>query len=372
MRKRTWKKKDNLIKIAIIMFAVSLLLTTGYGLFHDEIKITGTISTRRADPGHDPEEIISGAELKEKMSALVGTMGYQNITGFVHSSSPPSYDIMNNPANIISGPYSTYPTYIWLSGHLICWWSQGSPKMPQDASSMFEGCSNLTNIRGLADFDWSTCHNASKMFSGCTNLSNLSFIRNVDVSNITDMSEMFKESNNLRSINYLASWDVSKVENFSRMFFDCPNLYDVSGINGWNIKSDANFYQMFGGTNGTSPSKPSFTNVPGSFDGEGTFIPSRGRSVIQENVIDEEITNTIDDSNIIESSNIVEENVVESENIETNNTIEQSIVNEIEESEKNFEEKNNGIEDLTNVEDKVDETNEKDENVDDKSVSESN
>ena len=64
--------------------------------------------------------------------------------------------------------------------------------------------------------------------------------------------------------------------------------------------------------------------------------------------------------------------MVESENIETDNTIEQIIVNEIEESEKNFEEKNNNIEDLTSVEDKVHEPNEKDENADNKSVSESN
>ena len=64
--------------------------------------------------------------------------------------------------------------------------------------------------------------------------------------------------------------------------------------------------------------------------------------------------------------------MVESENIETDNTIEQNIVNEIEESEKNFEEKNNTIEDLTNIEDKVHEPDEKDENVDDKIVSESN
>ena len=394
MRKRTWKRQDKLIKIAIIMFAVCIFMTTGYGLFHDEVKINGTATARATDPNHDPEEILSGSEFKEKLISLVGTMGYQNIAGFLHSNRPPSYQIQNDPSHDISGPDSTYPCYVWLNNNNIYWWSPGTPKMPQDASSMFEGFSNLTSIQGLSYFDWSTCKNMENMFSGCMNLNNLQPLQNINVSNVTNMKGLFNGCQNLRFINYLSNWNVSnvtdmsymfynnKIQNlnslsnwnvgnvldYTRMFYECSTINDATGINNWNINGNAIFYQMFYGVSNT----PTFSNVTGSFDGEGTFIPSRSRSVIQENVIDEEITNTIDDSNIIESSNIVEENKVESENIETNNTIEQIIVNEIEESEKNFEEKNNSIEDLTNVEDKVYELNEKGEKADDKSTSESN
>ena len=159
MRKRTWKRQDKLIKIAIIMFAVCIFMTTGYGLFHDEVKINGLATARATNPNHDPEEIISGSELKERLISLVGTMGYQNIAGFMHSNRPPSYQIQNDPSHDISGPDSTYPCYVWLNNNNIYWWSPGTPKMPQDASSMFEGFSNLTSIQGLGYFDWSTCNN---------------------------------------------------------------------------------------------------------------------------------------------------------------------------------------------------------------------
>ena len=364
MRKKTWKKKDNLIKLAIIMLLVSILMTTGYGLFHDDIKLVGSANVRRINSGHDPDEVISGAEVRKKIIAIVGTAGYQNVRSFVHASAPPANfsQIQNNPNHIISGEFATHPTYIWYENQSIRWYSQGTPKMPQSSASMFEGFSSLQTISGLTDFDFSTCHDMSNMFKDCMNLNNLRPIQYANTSNVTNMSGIFSGCQNLKNLNYLSGWNVSNVTDFSYSFYNTNTLEDASGINNWNISASANFYKMFGSSSQwPNQVRPTFTAVTGSFNNEGTFIPAGGRSLqvqkptedisseleeldksveyINENNISNEIKE--DDNNII-IENETTDNTIKDEPKE-NNENEESLINTKETIDENSEVEANSI-----------------------------
>ena len=80
------------------------------------------------------------------------------------------------------------------------------------------------------------------MFAGCTSITNLSGLEN---------------------------WNVSKAESFINMFINCRSLEDVSFINNWDISKTASFSQMFSDV----PTHPEFSKVQGTWSG-GTFIPT--------------------------------------------------------------------------------------------------
>ena len=84
----------------------------------------------------------------------------------------------------------------------------------------------------------STHTDLSWMFYGCTNLTTINNIEQWDTSNVTDMSLMFDSCNNLTSID-VSSFDMSNVENTSSMFGSCRNLtsLDLSNFNTSNVTS---------------------------------------------------------------------------------------------------------------------------------------
>lgn len=84
-----------------------------------------------------------------------------------------------------------------------------------------------------------------------------------------DMLEgFFQDCSKLTNIEPIRYWDVSNVKNMKNAFRDMKELQDASAINNWKIESVTNFQEMFRNT----PGKPTFTNVNGTFSGNGTFV----------------------------------------------------------------------------------------------------
>ena len=87
------------------------------------------------------------------------------------------------------------------------------------------------------------------MFSGCTSLSDLSALANWNVSHVTDMNSLFSGCKSLSNLSGLADWDVSRVTRMSYLFSNCTSLSDVSAIAHWNLSSIPNgsfyWYRMF-------------------------------------------------------------------------------------------------------------------------------
>jgi surface protein len=105
--------------------------------------------------------------------------------------------------------------------------------------SMFKGCSQITTINRINEWNVSQVTNMSDMFS--QSLFNQD-ISGWNVSNVTDMSYMFSNSSNFnQNIN---SWNTSKVSNMFSMFAGTPFNQP---LNSWNVSGVTNMYGMFAG-----------------------------------------------------------------------------------------------------------------------------
>ena len=84
------------------------------------------------------------------------------------------------------------------------------------------------------------------------------------------MYEVYCGCSNISDLTALANWDANSVTNMYLMFYKCTQLTDTSAINDWDISSVTNFGDMFGGC----PSHPEFTKRSGTWDKYGTFKPT--------------------------------------------------------------------------------------------------
>ena len=110
-----------------------------------------------------------------------------------------------------------------------------SLKINNNATRVFQGCSNLTNIGTL---DTSNVTNMTRMFDACYVLTS---VPTLDTSNVTNMSYMFQ---NCKKIISAPTLDTSKVTNMNGMFRNCEKLTNISLTNTSNV---TNMNSMFSG-----------------------------------------------------------------------------------------------------------------------------
>jgi surface protein len=116
--------------------------------------------------------------------------------------------------------------------------------------------------------------NSGNYFAGCVNL-DLSSVN--DVLNLTgtnDLTQMFIGCSSITTINNINNWDVSNVTNMGYMFGSCYSFND--DIGNWDVSNVVNMEQMFNGSsfnNGGSSSINNW-NVSGVTNMEGMFIGS--------------------------------------------------------------------------------------------------
>ena len=91
-------------------------------------------------------------------------------------------------------------------------------------NSMFYGCSKLTSIEGIGEWDTSSVRNMRSMFYNCSDLSSLEGIGEWDTSEVTNMSYMFYNCSDLSSLEGIENWDTSKVTDIGSMFCYCSGL----------------------------------------------------------------------------------------------------------------------------------------------------
>jgi surface protein len=98
---------------------------------------------------------------------------------------------------------------------------------------------------------------------------------------VADMSFMFNGASSLIDLNAISDWDTGSVTNMSDMFRYASSLTDVSALSNWDIRAviategsasndTNNFYQMFNNVS----SHPIFTKRLGTWNSDGTFVPS--------------------------------------------------------------------------------------------------
>ena len=115
-------------------------------------------------------------------------------------------------------------------------------KTGTNASDMFQGLINLTQIQGLGNLDTSKATNISHMFKGCSSLTSLD-LRGFDTSNVRNMSSVFSGCSSLTSVD-LSSFNTSKVTSMEYMFRDCTSLSSLD-LQGFDTSNVTNMGRMF-------------------------------------------------------------------------------------------------------------------------------
>ena len=148
-----------------------------------------------------------------------------------------------------------------------------------DMSYMFRN-TFIADLSVPAGWNISSVTNMSHMFDS-TAIVDVNALSVWNTSNVTDMSGMFEDDNYLEDISGIANWNTGNVTNMQSMFAWDWFITNPSAINNWDINSvvatagassidNNNFFMMFAYTQ----SHPNFTRRAGTWDSNGTFIPS--------------------------------------------------------------------------------------------------
>lgn len=264
----------------------------------------------------------NGERMMERMKVLSGsgssyTTNNTTITAFKRAPENIYNAAVSSGATIekISTDEAELETYMWFdsSTGTIYYYSEADELVIGGNSTvrMFARMNNISDLSGLTDFNMSSVTDSNRMFQECDSITDLSALADWDVSSVTDMTFMFGHSDtsknmSITSLKPLANWDVSSVTSFYQTFKACKNLTSLEGLENWNVSSATNFQQMFNWntsladatqingwavdrtdnlsnmfnnnkgalTQGGTDNRPYFDALPGSWNNNGSYIPS--------------------------------------------------------------------------------------------------
>jgi len=114
-----------------------------------------------------------------------------------------------------------------------------------DLNSMFEGCSQLSNLSNFSNLDTSYVLDMSSLFRYCKCLE-LPDISNWNTSNVRKMAFMFCECSSLKFLPDISNWNTSNVEDMKLIFSSCSSLQSLPDISKWNTSNVFEMCSMFG------------------------------------------------------------------------------------------------------------------------------
>ena len=89
-------------------------------------------------------------------------------------------------------------------------------------SYLFFGCSSLSSLPDLSNWNTNNVTTMNHMFEGCSSLSSLPQISKWNTNNVTEMTMLFNKCSSLSSIPNISKWNTN-IENFG-IFLDCHNI----------------------------------------------------------------------------------------------------------------------------------------------------
>ena len=137
--------------------------------------------------------------------------------------------------------------WTWLGIDIKQIESRGNINLASDSSYMFSGCSSLTSVAGLENWNTGNVTNMSDMFSGCSSLTSLAGLENWNTGNVTKMYNMFQGCSGLTSLAGLENWNTGNVTDMSDMFQGCSGLTSLAGLENWNTGNVTDMSDMFKG-----------------------------------------------------------------------------------------------------------------------------
>ena len=114
-----------------------------------------------------------------------------------------------------------------------------------DLSYMFSGCSSLSSISDISNWDTKNIINMKWMFYGCNSLKSLPDISKWDISKVTDIQFIFSGCKSLTNLPDISKWNIKNVININGVFSDCSSLKSLPDISKWDTSNIININNLF-------------------------------------------------------------------------------------------------------------------------------
>lgn len=114
----------------------------------------------------------------------------------------------------------------------------------KNIQGVFEGCFSISTLAPLSAWNV-VLTSIAYAFKGCSALSDLEGLENFDVSGVSSMLEVFNNCTGVRSLAGVESWDVGNVWTFQSMFAGMSFLSDILPLKNWDMHSATNISNMF-------------------------------------------------------------------------------------------------------------------------------
>ena len=105
---------------------------------------------------------------------------------------------------------------------------------PTSCFRWFDGCKNLTEIKGIENLNTENVTHMNSMFNECTALKSLD-LTNFNTAKVTNMSYMFNDCSALASLN-VSKFNTAEVKDMDFMFYNCSTLTSLNLSNFNNAK----------------------------------------------------------------------------------------------------------------------------------------
>ncbi len=163
-----------------------------------------------------------------------------NITTVINVSQDGEYIISISPTGELGFSYGDEPQPTPEQFKEIQQW--GDITWAKDLTGAFLGCIHLTiSATDLPNF--STVTDMSSMFSGCSSITNIPNINQWDVSKVETMTSMFRGAGKFNAD--ISNWKVGEVKFMNQMFYEA--IAFNQDISGWAVSSVTRMNQMFYG-----------------------------------------------------------------------------------------------------------------------------
>ena len=127
-------------------------------------------------------------------------------------------------SNLISLDYSPYPTYMWIDGENVLYYSEAS--IIYTNASLYDGIyyTDLVNI-DLSGWDTSLLATTQDLFPLSPRLEQVD-LSGWDTSRLVEVSNMFGKCPSLTTVYVSDSWDLSNTTNSTNMFSESVSIVD--------------------------------------------------------------------------------------------------------------------------------------------------
>lgn len=109
---------------------------------------------------------------------------------------------------------------------------------------MFYGCSAVSDISALSNWDTSSMAYANTMFRDCDGVSDWTPLKNWDTHNLRSANQMFYACPQLTSLVQFANWDTGSLE-YAWGMFERSNLKTLTGLENWDTSKMIDIHDMF-------------------------------------------------------------------------------------------------------------------------------